>query len=174
LSFLLCVLQTAVSLLKRAADRYADNAAVFNCLGEVLGQTGEATGALEAFQKSFRLSPSSPMPFLNAARVYQQLSQSDACETHLKEALRRDNTLVLAYVDCAQLCLQSKGLRSSRAAVTANISDSATAARIVGPRKAQVYLDLALHLCRHISEVADVFASETIALVHMAALGEDQ
>lgn len=92
----------------RQTDRHAHNAAVYNCLGAVLGQTGEATGALEAFKKSFTLSPHSPMPFLNAARVYQQLSQSDACEmSHLKEALRRDNTLVLAYVERLHTTLSS-------------------------------------------------------------------
>ena len=154
--------QQALVLLKRASEKHPTNVSVFNCMGEVLGQSGDATGGLEAFRKAFEICPRHPMALLNAARVYQQMGQASSCEMHLREALLRDNTLVLAYVDCAQLCLQPQKVQAST--LSEDLDDDVN--KLVGFKKADAYLKTALHLCRHISEVADVFATETIAILH--------
>jgi tetratricopeptide (TPR) repeat protein len=131
-----------------------------NSIGEVLGQSGDATGALVEFQRSSELIWGNPMPYLNAARIYQQLGQSSACEEHLKEALKRDSTLVLAYVDGAQLCLQASvgNDRGSSA-----LGRDRMALRVASTKQASAFVNAALLLSRHISEVV-VSASKSFLL----------
>ena len=113
------------------------------------------------------MSPTSPLPLLNAARVYQQLGQSVASQTHIREALSRDSTMSLAYVDAAQLCLQAT--KSVSAFPGTELHESASW-KLNKAREATLYLQSALKFCRHVSEVADVFATKTIALIHYDAL----
>lgn len=158
-----------MQILRNASKRYPENAALGNCIGEVLGQAGDAAGAMAEFRKAYLMSPSNPMPLLNAARVYQQMGQSVASEAHVREAMLRDNTLVLAYVDCAQLCLQVA--RGSSASGGENVTDeSASSLKTKKMKKADAYLEEAITLCRHISEVADVFATKAIAKIHFDIL----
>lgn len=119
------------------------------------------------FRKAYVMSPNSPMPLLNAARVYQQLGQSVASEAHIREAMLRDNSLVLAYVDCAQLCLQT----ARGPAPTAGGEGTPTVDfKAQQAQRAEKHLERATTLCRHISEIADVFATKAIARIHLDIL----
>ena len=167
--------QGPLRLLKSAYTKYPENAALCNCIGEVLGQSGDAAGALAEFRRAYIMSQNNPMPLLNAARVYQQMGQSVASEAHVREALLRDNTLVLAYVDCAQLCLQQISRGSYNLSAEGDISEIEVLEAFKGnkAKEAYKYLDKALSLCRHISEVADVFATKVIAKIHFDVLEEE-
>lgn len=160
--------QRSLQMLKSAFKKFPENAALCNCIGEVLGQAGDAAGAMVEFRKAYLMSPNNPMPMLNAARVYQQLGQSVASEAHIREAMLRDNTLVLAYVDCAQLCLQAARGPAIGSAASDNCGHKAAQAK-----KAEVYLEKAVTLCRHISEIADVFATKAIAKIHLDVLEQN-
>ena len=153
--------------MRNAFKNYPTNAALCNCVGEVLGQAGDAAGAMGEFRKAYLLSPNNPMPLLNAARVYQQLGQSVASEAHIREAMLRDNSLVLAYVDCAQLCLQT----ARGSAPTGGDEDTiAVDLKAQQAQRAEQHLERATSLCRHISEIADVFATKAIAKIHLDIL----
>lgn len=55
------------------------------CLGEVLSQVGDAIGSLSAFQRAAVIDNLHPLPYVNAARTYQQLNQSNQAMIHLGE-----------------------------------------------------------------------------------------
>lgn len=161
--------QRALQMLKNSFKSFPEHASLCNCIGEVMGQAGDAAGAMVEFRRSYLLCPNNPMPLLNAARVYQQLGQSVASEAHIREAMLRDNTLVLAYVDCAQLCLQAaRGPAAGGSCPAA--SEPATTYKSGQARRAEQYLEKGVTLCRHISEIADVFATKAIAKIHLDIL----
>lgn len=72
--------------LHRLQKGYRDHPNCLNlaiCLGEVMSAAGDMVGALEAFKKASEIDPFHPLPFLNAARTYQQLNQVEFSCTQL-------------------------------------------------------------------------------------------
>ena len=75
------------------------------CMGEVLAQCGDLTGSLDHFRQSSKLYPSHPLPFINAARTYQQLNLRDSAARHIAYAVALDPYFPLPHVDQAQAML---------------------------------------------------------------------
>ena len=75
------------------------------CMGEVLAQCGDLTGSLDHFRQSSKLYPSHPLPFINAARTYQQLNLRDSAAKHIAYAVALDPYFPLPHVDLAQALL---------------------------------------------------------------------
>jgi len=110
------------------------------CYGEVLSQAGDLVGSLSCFEAAHRLNPRNPLPFVNAARTYQQMSQPSTSERHLQCAVAIDPTFALTHIDVAQGLLH-------RGAV----------------QEALKTLDYALRLSRHVSDICDVLTARTVA-----------
>ena len=65
----------------------------------MVGQTGDAVKALHCFSRAARLDPSHPLPFVNAARTYTQLSQPTQAAEHLARAIELDPALATIRYD---------------------------------------------------------------------------
>jgi tetratricopeptide (TPR) repeat protein len=114
------------------------------CTGEVVGQTGDAVKALRCFARAARLDPGHPLPLVNAARTYTQLSQPVQAAAHLACAIRLDPALATIRVDAAQSALLA----------------GRTAEALEG-------LEGALGLARHVSEIRDVLTALTVARMQL-------
>lgn len=114
------------------------------CLGEVLGQLGDLTGSLSCFKRAHILCPDHPLPFVNAARSYQNLNQPALAKAHLAHALQVDPSFPLTYVDLAQAKLQS-----GRA------------------EEALEQLQRALDLARHVGDIRDVLTAMRVANIQL-------
>jgi tetratricopeptide (TPR) repeat protein len=75
------------------------------CMGEVLAQCGDLSGSLNLFRQASRLYPQHPLPFINAARSYQQLNQRTLAAQHLARAIELDPLFPLPHIDAAQSLL---------------------------------------------------------------------
>jgi len=75
------------------------------CMGEVLAQCGDLTGSLDCFRRASAMYPSHPLPFVNAARTYQQLNQRGLSSAHVQRAVALDPSFPLPHVDLAQALL---------------------------------------------------------------------
>jgi len=140
----------ALRVLEKGVARHPSSVYILLCQGEILSQVGEVVRALGCFQRAASVeeggdsSSSNPLPFINAARTYQQLSQPVAALRHIALALRRDSFLPMTFVDLAQIFVH---LGRTQEAVLA--------------------LDHALVLSRHCSEIRDVLTARTIAQIQL-------
>jgi Tfp pilus assembly protein PilF len=100
--------------------------------------------ALKSFREVSVCDPLHPLPYLNAARVYQQLNQKEEARIHMEIALAVDPTLAMTRVDLAQHHL--------------HLGNSAVALET---------LEGALDLARHVSEIRDVLTARTVALIQL-------
>lgn len=119
------------------------------CLGEIYSQTGDAVAALAAFKKAHEIDCYNPLPYLNAARVYQQIKQPKIAFQHMQIAIQIDPALAMTKVDLAQQYLHSG--RTEEALKT---------------------LESALVLARHVSEIRDVLTARTVALMQVQLQNE--
>ena len=110
------------------------------CKGELLSQFGDLVGAMSCFKKASKLDPRSPLPYLNAARTYQQVGQISTSKLHIEKALSIDPNLAMAHIDMSQLLMQS------------GKNDEAIST-----------LEKALELSRHMSEIKDVLIARKMA-----------
>jgi len=110
------------------------------CYGEVLSQAGDLVGSLSCFESAHRLNPRNPLPFVNAARTYQQMSQPSTSERHLQCAVAIDPSFALTHIDVAQGLLHRGSVQ-----------------------EALKTLDYALRLSRHVSDICDVLTAKTVA-----------
>lgn len=112
------------------------------CLGEITSQAGDIVAALDLFAQAATLDPLNPLPYTNAARAYQQLTQHEAAEMHLLQAIGLDPSLAMTRVDFAQLLsLQGKTVPALKV------------------------LDEALKTARHASEIRDVLTARTVTVL---------
>ena len=120
-------------------------------LGEIHCQAGDAVTAIQIFSAVTHFDPDnpSPIPYLNAARVYQQLNQHEQAVMHMKIAYSLDPSLAMTRVDLAQHYL---GLGQTSDALCT--------------------LQGALHLSRQVSEVKDVLTAREVALLQLELQGE--
>jgi tetratricopeptide (TPR) repeat protein len=130
----------ALRLLKRACSEAPDSLYLHLSYGEVLGQAGDLVGSLACFHQAHTIDPTHPLPFVNAARTYQQLSQTATAKKHLDRALELDPSFSLTYIDVAQAALQAGETE-----------------------KALQILDRALVLARHVSDLLDVLTAKRVA-----------
>ena len=118
------------------------------CHGEVLSQVGEVMKAVQCFKKAANMNTAegynNPLPFVNAARTYQQLSQPQAALNHISIALKYDSNLPMTYVDLSQIYLH-----------------------IGRTREALQALDYALAISKYCSEIRDVLTAQTIARIQL-------
>jgi tetratricopeptide (TPR) repeat protein len=130
----------ALRTLRSACQENPTQLYLLLCYGEVLSQAGDLVGSLSCFEAAHRLNPRNPLPFVNAARTYQQMSQPSTSERHLQCAVAIDPTFALTHIDVAQGLLH-------RGAV----------------QEALKTLDYALRLSRHVSDICDVLTAKTVA-----------
>lgn len=130
----------ALGLLKRACKQAPDSLYLHLSYGEVLSQAGDLVGSLACFHQAHDTDPTHPLPFVNAARTYQQLNQLTTARLHLDKALLLDPHFSLTYIDVAQAALQAGKTEESL--------------RI---------LDRALLLARHVSDLLDVLTAKRVA-----------
>ena len=83
-------------------DSSKANAILLVCCGEVYSQAGDVVNALDCFRRAHAAAPLNPLPFINAARTYQQLGQLHTAKQHLCAALRLDGSMAMVRVDLAQ------------------------------------------------------------------------
>lgn len=139
----------ALRLLKRACKQAPDSLYLHLSYGEVLGQAGDLVGSLACFHQAHESDPTHPLPFVNAARTYQQLNQTSTARRHLDRALLLDPSFSLTYIDVAQGALQ--GGRTE---------------------EALQILDKALLLARHVSDLLDVLTARRVAELQLCLEGE--
>lgn len=110
------------------------------CSGEVHSQAGDMVNGLQCFRKANRLDKRNPLPFINAARTYQQLGQMTTASAHLDLAIALDPSLAMTRVDIAQNYMQS------------GRTDEALQ-----------MLEVAMSLARQVSEIRDVLTARSVA-----------
>eukprot|EP01035_Chromulina_nebulosa_P018693 gene18693-24449_t len=132
-------LMSALNKLKEGIHFHNKSQYLYMCLGELVSQTGDMVQALNHFKRAHELDRYNPMPFVNASRVYQQLSYTSQIEKHINKAISLDPTLTMTYVDISQVCL-SNGQTD----------------------KCLSMLSKALRLARHVSEIKDVLTAQAV------------
>lgn len=166
-----------MSVLRKGVERYPRSTSLLVCLGEVLSQTGDPSGALKFYSKASKLEPGHPMPYLNASRIYQQLNQKQLAKLHMKKALQLDDALSLALVDIAQYKIQENkkngilplsSSSSSSDTIPQQSSQSSSMIplsidNVVDELSISEILDYALNQARHVSEILDIFTARQIA-----------
>ena len=137
--------------IKEALAMYPQSIYSQLCLGEIHCQAGDAITAIQVFSAVTHFDPDnpSPIPYLNAARVYQQLNQHEQALIHMKIAYSLDPSLVMTRVDLAQHYLS-----------LGQTSDALST------------LQGALNLSRQVSEVKDVLTAREAALLQLELQGE--
>ena len=130
----------SLRVLKRACRDDPSSLYLHLCYGEVLSQAGDLVGSLACFHQANTIDPLHPLPFVNAARTYQQLNQTTTAKQHLDGALSLDPTFALTHVDVAQAALQ-----------------------VGKTQEALEILDRALLLARHVSDFLDVLTAKRVA-----------
>ncbi len=147
--------------------------ALLTCYGEVQAQAGNPSGALSTYATASKLEPGHPLPFLNAAHVYQQLNQQSLAKKHSQYALTLDDTLSLTLVDIAQAKMNESRFyllhHSTDKPLHQDKSSADTALEFQPSQRSLLYekssldiLESALGLARHASEIIDIFASKQI------------
>jgi Tfp pilus assembly protein PilF len=114
------------------------------CYGELLSQAGDAIGGILVFQKCAFLDPLNPLAYINTARTFNQMGQSELATQHILHALSLDPSYCMSYVDLAQVYLQQG--------------------------KTQLALELidkALSVSRHVSEMRDVLTAQKVAVIQL-------
>jgi tetratricopeptide (TPR) repeat protein len=171
-------------VLQRGVKRYPENSSLQICLGEVLAQAGNPSGALKAYAAAARAEPGHPMPYLNASKLYQQMNQLDLAREHMRKALRVDSSLAITLVDIAQFKIHESrrgGVREADVSLDAPSLSTEAGAGVAGSHadhlinaaSATVILDCALDQARHVSEIIDVFTAKKIAgfYLHLQGTG---
>src|SRR5438874_2356959 len=102
----------------------------------------------------YRLEPYNPLPYLNAAHVYQQLNQPQHARTHLMKALEIDSTLALIYVDIAQAKMNERRYKMANFTSTKAVLDESTST--INSHSTLEILEMATSLARHASELIDI------------------
>ena len=137
-------MQLAMREVQSGLTLYPRSEYLLLCQGEIFCQAGESVAALKLFKKVSEIDPDHPLPYLNAARVYQQLGQQLQSLRHMKLALNADPSFSVARVDLAQHCLH---LGHTEAALQT--------------------LDSSLRLARHVSEIKEVLTARSIATMQL-------
>ena len=130
----------ALYVLRNACQQHPKQLYLLLCYGEVLSQLGDLVGSLSCFEAAHRLHTSNPLPFVNAARTYQQMSQPGTSDRHLQCAVAIDPSFALTQIDVAQGLLHRGATQ-----------------------EALHVLDYALQLSRHVSDICDVLTAKTVA-----------
>jgi tetratricopeptide (TPR) repeat protein len=127
------------------------------CSGEVHSQCGDMARSIKLFQQAagetFRENVnenkdddwSHPLPWVNAARTYQQLGQLSAAQSHLSRALALDPSLAMTRVDEAQLHRQQGDIN-----------------------RAVVAIEEAMQRSRQVSEIRDVLTARYVVLLQQS------
>ena len=133
----------ALRILDRGHARYPNSIYLILCRGEILG---DVVKAIKCFEEASQIenTQGNPLPYINAARTYQQLSQPCSALSHIAVALQYDSFLPMTYVDLAQIYL--------------NLGRT---------KDALQGLDYALTIARHCSEIRDVLTARTIANIQL-------
>lgn len=90
---------------------FPSSSSLLLCGGEIVSQAGDMVKGLRHFDRCAQLpafAASLPLPFVSAARVYQQLGQLGTAKRHLRRALELDGSLAMTLVDLSQLLRQEK------------------------------------------------------------------
>ena len=125
-------------------DKHPNNVYLCMCVGELLSQLGDIVSAMTLFRKAHKLDSKSPLPFVNAARTYQQIGQLASARRHLDKAISADSSFAMSLIDMAQIHLHSGSTNSALST-----------------------LNDALYLARHMSEIKDVLIAKKMAFVQL-------
>ena len=138
----------AMRILEKGVRMYPNSVFLLICHGEVLSQIGDVMKAIQCFKKAANMKTiegfKNPLPYVNAARTYQQLSQPLAALTHISIALKYDCNLPMTYVDLSQIYLH-----------------------IGRTKEALQALDHALEISKYCSEIRDVLSAQAIARMQL-------
>lgn len=139
----------AMRILEKGVNKYPNAIFILLCQGEIYSQVGEIVKAIKCFQRGAKIeeeisNSANPLPYINAARAYQQLSEPITALNHISIALKYDSFLPMIFVDLAQIFLH---LGKTKEAI-----DS---------------LDHGLIISKHCSEIRDVLTARTIANIQL-------
>ncbi len=138
------ILQISIAVLEEGLSEHPNSIILLICSGEVQSQAGDMVNALQAFHKANRLDARNPLPFINAARTYQQLGQLSTAMAHLDTAIALDPALSMTRVDLAQNYMQ-----------------------LSRTEDALDMLNTALNLARQVSEIRDVLTARSVATMQL-------
>jgi tetratricopeptide (TPR) repeat protein len=136
-----------MNVLEEGLDQLPNSMILLLCTGEVHSQCGDMVKAIKMFHKASLLQAGHPLPWVNAARTYQQLGQLTAATSHIEVALALDPSLAMTRVDKAQL-LRQAGSQFEKEAVQ--------------------NIDCALDLARQVSEIRDVMTARYVTLLQQS------
>jgi tetratricopeptide (TPR) repeat protein len=161
--------------MKKGSKQFPDCISLLTCLGEIQAQAGNPSAALSTYALAAKLDPSHPLPYLNAAHVYQQLNQPQLARMHAYHALSIDTTLSLTLVDIAQAKVNDTRNRllnyksvieaengSSMSQNTEVVSNFTVLEHKLNEQSSMEILDCAISSARHASEVIDIFTAKQI------------
>lgn len=147
--------------MQRGIAKYPHNCTLYLTFGEISIQAGNVRNALLAFRIAAEIDPTHPFPFLNCARLYQQVNQLFMCKLHMQRALTIDDTLSVTLIELAQSTMHHPGLLALHSSEFPEITDV----------DAKVLLERATALSRHASEVVDIFTARLIYDVYNKYVG---
>lgn len=98
----------AVRSIEEALKRLPRCTILLLCAGEIYCQAaGDMVRALTYYEIASKIEANeNPLPYLNAARTYQQLAQFDHAWIHFKQAAEKDPELAMIKIDMAQALMQ--------------------------------------------------------------------
>lgn len=141
--------EIAMKILEKGVSKYPNAIFILLCQGEIYSQVGEIVKSIKCFQHAARIEEdiyhsANPLPYINAARAYQQLSEPIVALNHMLMALKYDSFLPMIFVDLAQIFLHT------------------------GKTKEAIEsLNHGLIIARHCSEIRDVLTAQTIANIQL-------
>ena len=65
-----------------------DSIMLLVCAGDIYAQAGDAGNAILLYELAYKQDPTFPLPLINAARVYQQLTRETTARSHLLRAVQ--------------------------------------------------------------------------------------
>ena len=134
-----------MGILEEGLELYPHAVILLLCAGEVHSQCGDMVKSIKMFRKASLLEAGHPLPWVNAARTYQQLGQLDAAKAHIQVALSLDPTVAMTRVDHAQLLRQCEKMA-----------------------EAVESIDIALDLAKQVSEIRDVMTARYVTLLQQS------
>ena len=134
-----------MSILEEGLSEHPNSVTLLICSGEVHSQAGDMVKALKSFKRAHALDGRNPLPYVNAARTYQQLGQYSTASHHLELAIALDPALSMTRVDVAQ--------NHSHEGRTQEALDM---------------LQTALLLARQVSEIRDVLTAINVTKMQLA------
>lgn len=131
----------------------------------MLSQAGDPSGALKLYYKASKLEPGHPLPYLNAARVYQLLNQMELAKSHMMKALNLDDSLSMTIVEIAQYKIQQRKQQIIVHNPEKNIhnNENNKINEIIDEMTVEEILDYGLYQARHVSEILDILTTKQIA-----------